>query len=829
MLDRDSDTIDPVICNRAREALDEAITSIEQARRRVLVRIYSHTRFKQDFDPISRLIELLQRAHRILSHEGLLTKDASKLVSGIGQELDLFRRSRFYRYVVRASELQHPFSTPLERCLATLAQVRRSLAHPLAAAAVTAVLDPHLIDVRSRAWTAVRGLTATGNADEVGIVLPVYRGREDTLGCIHSVLLAHNETRAHLLVINDCSPDEQLTKDLEQLASSDHFDLIYHADNRGFVSTVNEGMLAVSSDVVLLNADTLVCDHWLDHLSAAAQRSRHIGSVSPLSNNATILSYPHINCANPLPPDCSLKQLCQLLENRFDGDTLIEIPTSVAFCMYMPRHVIENVGIFDEGAFGLGYGEECDWAMRARQKGYRHYVATRSFVYHTGEVSFADRAIRRQADAGEILRRRHPNYWPLVEQHIAANPLSHVRRFLDCRRLVSASKDAQVVLHVLHSLGGGTQTYVRHISDLLKQQGVLSIFIQPDGTGRMRLSSNFLSEAPNLVFAEHWDNDKVKQLIQELQVQCVHLHQILGFAPETIAFIRDLNVPLVATLHDYAYICPQVFLLDQRELFCGVPTSVVCHQCISAKQPIMDVENVASWREDMYALLSRAKRLLAPSKAASELYKRVWPNLPILVVPHPEPIVAQKPRVMAPSDPKIVAVVGAILRHKGSAIVEACVRDAEERGLPLKVIVVGDFQSKLKSPHLDVMGRFSPPQLPNILSKSGAVIGFLPSVWPETYSYVLSEYYRLGLHPVVFDIGAQSERVKAARYGTILPLNTGAPAINDALMAIKLDLAPRQPPTGLRETDYLAACYGGIVASGVPPTLHQNFGSRAET
>src|SRR6516162_5926546 len=89
-----------------------------------------------------------------------------------------------------------------------------------------------------------------------------------------------------------------------------------------------------------------------------------------------------------------------------------------------------------------------------------------------------------------------------------------------------------------------------------------------------------------------------------------------------------------STQHSYLSIPVYiVFLLDQRELFCGVPTSVVCHQCISAKQPIVDVENVASWREDMYALLSRAKRLLAPSKAASELYKRVWPNLPILVVP----------------------------------------------------------------------------------------------------------------------------------------------------------------------------------------------------
>src|SRR5262249_60098152 len=127
--------------DQAREALDEAITSLEQMRRGVLVWIYSHRlRFKQDFDPINRLTELLQCAHRTLSYEGLLTKDASRLVSGIYQELDLFRRSRFYRYWVRLRESRHPSPTTLERCVATLARIRRSLAHPLAGA-VTPVLD----------------------------------------------------------------------------------------------------------------------------------------------------------------------------------------------------------------------------------------------------------------------------------------------------------------------------------------------------------------------------------------------------------------------------------------------------------------------------------------------------------------------------------------------------------------------------------------------------------------------------------------------------------------------------------------------------------------
>ena len=107
----------------------------------------------------------------------------------------------------------------------------------------------------------------------------------------------------------------------------------------------------------------------------------------------------------------------------------------------------------------------------------------------------------KQTDAAEILRRRHPNYWPLVADHIAANPLSNVRRFLDCQRLLAEADRAPIVLHVLHSLGGGTEAYVRHISKLLKDRGVLSVLAQPDDVGRMRLSSNFIADTPNLIFA----------------------------------------------------------------------------------------------------------------------------------------------------------------------------------------------------------------------------------------------------------------------------------------------------------------------------------------
>jgi GT2 family glycosyltransferase/glycosyltransferase involved in cell wall biosynthesis len=816
MFDTDEDRVNPAAYDQLRAALDDAITKLDLAHNGLLIRSamygYMRLRSRQGLDPVDRLVGSLRAARRSLSYGGSRYVDARKLASRLRDEVEVFRHHRFYPYLARLGDHGRPSRAKLDPSLNTLIQAIIRFQN-LIVRIDTLAVDPGLLDLDGAAWATVPSLKGRQNAVTPLIVIPVYSGRENTLACLHSVLIAHNEAPARLLVIDDRSPEQQLTHDLQHLASKDCFDLIYHSDNRGFVSTVNEGILASRGDVVLLNADTVVCDHWLDHLHAAAQARPDLASVSPLSNNATILSYPHTNAANPLPLDSSLAKLCAFLEERLEADALIEIPTSVGFCMYMRRQAIEDIGIFDEAAFGLGYGEECDWAMRARNHGYRHYATTRSFVYHVGSVSFGERAIRQQTDAAEILRHRHPRYWQLVADHISANPLSKVRRYLDGRRLATASEQAPIILHVLHSLGGGTEAHVRHLAKLLKARGVLSLFAQPDEIGRMRLSSNFLADTPNLIFAGLWDDDEAVDLVRELNVRCLHLHHVLGFAPEVLALVGRLDIPLVVTLHDYTYICPQVVLLDHRNLFCGVPSTVICHRCIAAKRPILDVANVAEWRERMHRLVSRAERILAPSKAAVELFKRAWPNLPIRILPHPEMDIRSLSPFKGPTDLTVVAVIGAILSHKGASIVEACARDAAERKLALKFLVVGPFQTDFKSPHLEVTGRFSPPQLPTILSEAKAVIGFLPSMWPETYSYVLSEYYRFGLHPVVFDIGAQSERVRAAQYGTILPVSMGAPAINNALTAIKLDFAPRQPPTGLPERGYVEACYGKLLAS----------------
>ena len=64
----------------------------------------------------------------------------------------------------------------------------------------------------------------------------------------------------------------------------------------------------------------------------------------------------------------------------------------------------------------------------------------------------------------------------------------------------------------------------------------------------------------------------------------------------------------------------------------------------------------------------------------------------------------------------------------------------------------------------------------------------LPSVWPETYCYLLSIALAAGIQPPVFNVGAQAEWISALGWGHILPTGLAdyPGMLNDHLLELPL-------------------------------------------
>ncbi len=135
----------------------------------------------------------------------------------------------------------------------------------------------------------------TGSVVESGaaaIIIPVYDGYQQTLACIESVL-STVDTRLHpVIVIDDASPNAELSAALDRFAAGDAIRLLRNPSNLGFPDSVNRAMQqAGARDAVIVNADVVVFGDWLQRLLRCAQTAADVATVTPFADDDSIVGY----------------------------------------------------------------------------------------------------------------------------------------------------------------------------------------------------------------------------------------------------------------------------------------------------------------------------------------------------------------------------------------------------------------------------------------------------------------------------------------------------------------------------------------------------------
>lgn len=604
----------------------------------------------------------------------------------------------------------------------------------------------------------------------VDVIIPIYEDRLLTLKCLASVLQAQNVTPFEVIAIDDCAPDPALTRDLAELAKRGWITLISHRTNEGFIKSVNTGLaLHTERDVVILNSDTEVYDFWLDRLRAAAYSRANVATVTPLSNNGTICSYPRVLSDNPFPLEISYAELDRLAATLNEGN-YVESPTGVGFCMFMRRFVIERLGAFDQEAFGQGYGEENDWCQRAIKKGYVNLLAPNIFVKHFGSASFKHSRHARIKHALGQLAQKHPNYHHDVQRFIQTDRLALFRNRLDWLRL-ERQKQADNILIICHDRGGGTE---RHVQDVAQQQlinGRGVFFLRPSVSRPSHLRLNHysnmnLNSIPDFPLA---DTAGLSAALERLSISEIHVHGLIDLEKDAPTHIEKLcrtaGLPLYVTIHDYAVCCPRINLIDEKGMYCGEPNENACNRCVLKNGNDFRVSDIATWRQTNHAMLRSARSITVPNETSVPRLLRYFSDLHINVIPHhPEINPKQTIPVPTPGFGKLrVIVIGGINKMKGYDILLACAAAVKRDRLPIEFIVMGFSMDDATLLEQDVImtGKYKEEDALALLAELKPDMVWLPSVWPETFSYTLSIGLTAGVPIVAFDIGAIANRLRA--------------------------------------------------------------------
>ncbi|HVL93735.1 MAG TPA: glycosyltransferase family 2 protein [Acidimicrobiales bacterium] len=263
----------------------------------------------------------------------------------------------------------------------------------------------------------------------------VYNGRDFVPACLASASGLRSGARdVDVLVLDDCSPDEDWSRELAELCASMGVGYYRSPRNLGIPRNMNLALLrAVTGgydSVVLVNSDVVLPLNLLDVMLGVVDGEPGVGSVTAWSNNVSVFSLPNADETGSLSRPDVVDWVSQQLQDQFSTSAL-DLPTGVGFCLLLPVPVVAEVGLLDP-VYGRGYCEEVDWCLRSRARGYRAVLAPGTFVFHHGGRSTADAGLvtgqaRTVAEHERIVDLRYPDYRRDVAAFLEADDLAPLR------------------------------------------------------------------------------------------------------------------------------------------------------------------------------------------------------------------------------------------------------------------------------------------------------------------------------------------------------------------------------------------------------------------
>lgn len=245
------------------------------------------------------------------------------------------------------------------------------------------------------------------------VVVPVFNATEFVEENIRSLIRA-NDGSYRIVVVDDAS-GARTRRLLAEFVRAGDISLLHHATNQGYTKSVNDGVREGSAPfVVTLNSDTVVPTGWHRRLLAPFQRFERLGIAGPLSSAGSWQSVPYRFSqtggwlANSIPLGYDLNDVQEWLTATWQP-SYPEIRLLNGFCLCSRRQVFDQIGLFDETSFPIGYGEENDLCLRAAEAGWQLRVVDDLYVYHAKSKSFGKHRTHLSKAGTSRLQEKHPS------------------------------------------------------------------------------------------------------------------------------------------------------------------------------------------------------------------------------------------------------------------------------------------------------------------------------------------------------------------------------------------------------------------------------------
>jgi glycosyltransferase involved in cell wall biosynthesis len=182
--------------------------------------------------------------------------------------------------------------------------------------------------------------------------------------------------------------------------------------------------------------------------------------------------------------------------------------------------------------------------------------------------------------------------------------------------------------------------------------------------------------------------------------------------------------------------------------------------------------DIHQWRNAWRGVILDADKIIAFSEASALLLQKAFPasiqSGVLQIQPHEVTYLRGQIIKLNGSEPLVIGIVGQIGLHKGAQVVRDLAAEIRRQGGPERIAVIGTLEINADKTIVSETGPYVHDNLAEEIRSSGANLMIMPSIWPETFSYVAQEMIELGLPLACFNWGAPAERIRAYPKGYIL-------------------------------------------------------------
>jgi glycosyltransferase involved in cell wall biosynthesis len=324
------------------------------------------------------------------------------------------------------------------------------------------------------------------------------------------------------------------------------------------------------------------------------------------------------------------------------------------------------------------------------------------------------------------------------------------------------------VFHPAHDVTGGVRT---------RQDGRVTVWAA--NVGQVSALQRFLAWSADSTLQAAFDD-----ILSRFAPDIVHVQHMMGLPASIAASVQRAGIPYVMTLWDFWWRCANAQLLtNYSEEICDGPSALFlnCAHCAVARAghrnllpavpvvaPLMARRNAA-----LQPIIDAAARLIAPTEFVRRWHvDHGFPAERVMVLPPALAYPAGVPR-RAEARPFRAAYIGGLSSQKGvHVLIEAFARlhGAAELWVAGDETADPAYSARLRSlagPHVRFVGRLNREQVWKTLGEVDVVA--VPTLWYETYSFIISEAFIAGLPVLASRLGPIADRVRDRVDGRLLP------------------------------------------------------------